>query len=146
MKCGIESHAAFYCGHLIDDRSLTPLAVAWATIVALWFHRLPGWLRRPAGEAAGGPGHSAMVLPRRPTHESVTTRQAQPNFSVASPGTRSDLAAHEGRAERRQGPRSDSLAIRISQRPVKPAQRPSRPGKVVVIRTWRATLNPFGRS
>ena len=29
MKCGIESHAAFYCGHLIDDRSLTPLAVAW---------------------------------------------------------------------------------------------------------------------
>jgi hypothetical protein len=37
MKCGIESHAAFYCGHLIDDRSLTPLAVAWATIVALWF-------------------------------------------------------------------------------------------------------------
>jgi hypothetical protein len=37
MKCGIESHAAFYRGHLIDDRSLTPLAVAWATIVALWF-------------------------------------------------------------------------------------------------------------
>ena len=26
-----------YCGHLIDDRRLTPLTVAWATIVALWF-------------------------------------------------------------------------------------------------------------
>jgi hypothetical protein len=34
--CGIESHAAFYRGYLIDDRSLTSLRVAWATIVALW--------------------------------------------------------------------------------------------------------------
>ena len=34
--CGIESDAAFYRGYLTDDRSLTPLTVAWATIVALW--------------------------------------------------------------------------------------------------------------
>jgi hypothetical protein len=37
MMCGIESHAAFYRGYLIDDQSLRPLMVAWATIVALWF-------------------------------------------------------------------------------------------------------------
>jgi hypothetical protein len=108
MKCGIESHAAFYCGHLIDDRSLTPLAVAWATIVALWFLVYLVGCVGPLAKPPAAEGHSAMVLPRRPTHESVTTRQAQPNFSVASPGTRSDLAAHEGRAVRRQGPRSEA--------------------------------------
>ena len=36
MMCGIESHAAFYRGYLIDDQSLAPLTVALATIVALW--------------------------------------------------------------------------------------------------------------
>jgi hypothetical protein len=36
MMCGIESHAAFYRGYLIDDQSLAPLAVALATIIALW--------------------------------------------------------------------------------------------------------------
>ena len=35
--CGIESDAAFYRGYLTDDRSLTPLTVAWATILALWY-------------------------------------------------------------------------------------------------------------
>ena len=34
--CGIERQAAFYRAYLIDDRSLTPLIVALATIVALW--------------------------------------------------------------------------------------------------------------
>jgi hypothetical protein len=34
--CGIERHAAFYRGYLINDQSLAPLAVALATIVALW--------------------------------------------------------------------------------------------------------------
>ena len=34
--CGIESQATFYRGYLTDDRSLTSLTVAWATIVALW--------------------------------------------------------------------------------------------------------------
>jgi hypothetical protein len=33
---GIEKQATFYRGYLTDDRSLTPLTVAWATIVALW--------------------------------------------------------------------------------------------------------------
>jgi hypothetical protein len=36
MMCGIESHAAFYRGYLIDDQSLAPLTVALATIVTLW--------------------------------------------------------------------------------------------------------------
>ncbi len=33
---GIEKQAAFYRAYLIDDRSLAPLATAWATIVGLW--------------------------------------------------------------------------------------------------------------
>ena len=36
MKCGIDINAAFYRGHLIDDRSLTPHIAALATLVALW--------------------------------------------------------------------------------------------------------------
>ncbi len=36
MRYGIEKHAAFYRGYSIDDRSLVPLTIAWATIVALW--------------------------------------------------------------------------------------------------------------
>jgi hypothetical protein len=36
VRNAIEKHAAFYRGHLVDDRSLVPLAIAWATIVALW--------------------------------------------------------------------------------------------------------------
>jgi hypothetical protein len=33
---GIEKQAAFYRAYLIDDRSVAPLTVGWATIVALW--------------------------------------------------------------------------------------------------------------
>ena len=33
---GIEKQAAFYRAYLIDDRSVAPLTLAWATIVALW--------------------------------------------------------------------------------------------------------------
>jgi hypothetical protein len=36
VKSGLEDYAAFYRGYLTDDRSLTPLAVALATIVAIW--------------------------------------------------------------------------------------------------------------
>jgi hypothetical protein len=36
VKYGIEKHAAFYRGYLIDDRSLVPLTIAWVTIVAIW--------------------------------------------------------------------------------------------------------------
>ena len=37
MKRGIEKHAEFYRGYAIADRSLAPLTVGWAAIVALWF-------------------------------------------------------------------------------------------------------------
>jgi len=37
VKSRTERHAAFYRGYAIADRSLTPLTVAWTTIVALWF-------------------------------------------------------------------------------------------------------------
>jgi hypothetical protein len=37
VKSEIERHAAFYRGYLIDDRSVEPLTVALAAIVALWF-------------------------------------------------------------------------------------------------------------
>jgi hypothetical protein len=33
---GIGKHAVFYRGYLTDDRSLIPLTIALATIVALW--------------------------------------------------------------------------------------------------------------
>jgi hypothetical protein len=33
---GTEKQTAFYRAYLTDDRSLIPLAIAWATIVALW--------------------------------------------------------------------------------------------------------------
>ena len=33
---GIEKHAAFYRGYQPDDRSLFPVSIALATIVALW--------------------------------------------------------------------------------------------------------------
>jgi hypothetical protein len=33
---GIEKHAAFYRGYLTDERSLVPLTIVLATVVALW--------------------------------------------------------------------------------------------------------------
>ena len=36
MMCGIECDAAFYRGYLTGDQSPAPLAVALATIIALW--------------------------------------------------------------------------------------------------------------
>jgi hypothetical protein len=33
---GVEKHAEYYRGYLPDDRSVIPLAISLATIVALW--------------------------------------------------------------------------------------------------------------
>jgi hypothetical protein len=64
--CGIERQAAFYRAYLIDDRSLTPLIVALATIVALWslvyLVGCHGPLAKPPAAEAG----SAMVLTSPP--------------------------------------------------------------------------------
>jgi hypothetical protein len=61
MMCGIESHAAFYRGYLIDDQSLAPLTVAWATIVALWFlvYLVGGIATPPTAESAAQWSHLA---------------------------------------------------------------------------------------
>ena len=80
---GIEGQAAFYRGYLIDDRSLAPLTVALATMVALWSLVYLGWLLRPGCEAASERTRRANVLPRRPAHCALTPRRAQPSFGGA---------------------------------------------------------------
>ena len=66
VKYGIEKHAAFYRGYLIDDRSLVPLTIAWATIVAIW---LLVYLVSAIGPQATPQRRSrgASVQPRLPT-------------------------------------------------------------------------------
>ena len=64
--CGIESDAAFYRGYLTHDRSPTPLAVALATIVALWsLVYLVASIAPPAAEVAAQ-GSSLAVRPMAP--------------------------------------------------------------------------------
>jgi hypothetical protein len=58
MTSGIEKHAAFYRAYLIDDRSLIPLTVAWATIVGLW---LLVYLVSAAAPEAQRVAHSSAV-------------------------------------------------------------------------------------
>jgi hypothetical protein len=63
--CGIESHAAFYRGYLIDDQSLAPLAVALATTVALWsLVYLVGCIDPRAEPQTGGATQWSSVLAR----------------------------------------------------------------------------------
>ena len=67
---GRRSQPGAACGRVGDDcRALVS--------------RLPGWLLRPAGEAAGAEAAGAMVRPRRPALASLTARRAQPNFGRA---------------------------------------------------------------
>ena len=64
---GIEGQAAFYRGYLIDDRSLAPLAVALATMVALWsLVYLVGCFAPVAKPPAREPvAQSSALAPRR---------------------------------------------------------------------------------
>ena len=80
---GIESQAAFYRGYLTDDRSLAPLTVALAAIVALWSLVYLVGCFAPAREAADGRGRRAMVLSRGPTRGALTARRAEPNLRGA---------------------------------------------------------------
>ena len=75
---GIESQAAFYRGYLTDDRSLAPLTVALAAMVALWSLVYLVSCVAPAREAAGGRGRRAMVLSRGLTRGALTPRPAEP--------------------------------------------------------------------
>ena len=80
---GIEGQAAFYRGYLIDDQSLAPLAVALATMVALWSLVYLVGCFAPGCEAAGERTRGAIVRPRRLAHCALTPRRAQPNFGGA---------------------------------------------------------------
>ena len=85
MKCGIEQHAAFYRGYLIDDRRLAPLAVALATIVALWsLVYLIGCfapLAKPSGEFAA----QWSYLAARPLRLDLETGAAELRRRLISP-------------------------------------------------------------
>jgi hypothetical protein len=63
LKSEIERQAAFYRGYLIDDRSLGPLTVALAAIVALWFvvylADCIGAMARPTAECPAQRSHLA---------------------------------------------------------------------------------------
>ena len=57
---GIEKQAAFYRGYLTDERSLVPLTIVLATVVAVW---LLVYLVAAVAEAhqEAGAGHAASV-------------------------------------------------------------------------------------
>ncbi len=66
---GIEKQAAYYRGYLIDDRSLTPLTTALATIVGLW-------LLVYVVSAIGGPEANQQMV-QVATHASSLPSQSQ---------------------------------------------------------------------
>ena len=79
MKCGIEHHAAFYRGYLIDDRTLRRSRSRLATMVALWFLVYLIGCIAPAAQPNGWV-RSTMVPSRRPALGALTLRRAQPNL------------------------------------------------------------------
>jgi len=63
---GIEKQVAFYRAYLIDNRSVGPLTVAWATIVALWLLvYLVGAVSPHARSQAAEPAMRASALASR---------------------------------------------------------------------------------
>ena len=67
---GIEKHAAFYRGYEPDQRSLFPVAVVLATLIALW---LLVYLVSAVGPHLGpvtakSPPHPAYVVSRPVSH------------------------------------------------------------------------------
>jgi hypothetical protein len=67
---GIERHAAFYRGYQPDDRSLFPVAIVLATIVALWLLvYMVSALGPDTSTAASRPSpHSAVALSHTAGH------------------------------------------------------------------------------
>ena len=61
---GIERHAAFYRGYQPDDRSLFPVAIVLATVVALWLlvYMLSALGPHSGAETVRSSPHSAIVL------------------------------------------------------------------------------------
>jgi hypothetical protein len=69
---GTEKQAAFYRGHLTDQRSLIPLAIILVEAVALWlFIYLVGVVADAAQDAVAGRVASARFILDRPVAGSV---------------------------------------------------------------------------
>jgi hypothetical protein len=67
---GIEKHAAFYRGYEPDQRSLFPVAVVLATLIALWLlvYLVYAVGPQPRTETAHGSLHPAYTTSSSPTH------------------------------------------------------------------------------
>jgi len=65
---GIEKHAEYYRGYLPHDRSVIPLAIALATIVALWLliYLVSVVGPQPRPETAKSAAHLSTVVFSRP--------------------------------------------------------------------------------
>ncbi len=61
---GIEKHAAFYRGYQPDDRSLFPVAIVLATLVALWLlvYLVSAVGPHPGPTAVQSPPHPAYAV------------------------------------------------------------------------------------
>jgi hypothetical protein len=82
---GIEKQAAFYRGYLTDERSLVPLTIALATVIALW---LLVYLVAAVAEThqGAGAGRAAFVsfIRDRPAASSPIGRDASARKQVVS--------------------------------------------------------------
>jgi hypothetical protein len=67
---GIEKHATYYRGYLPHDRSVIPLAIALATVVALWLliYLISIVGPEPRRETAQSAAHAATVVVSRPVN------------------------------------------------------------------------------
>lgn len=69
---GIEKHAAFYRGYLTDERSLVPLTIVLATVVALWLLvYLVAAVADPHQDAGVGRVASVTLIRHRPPANSI---------------------------------------------------------------------------
>jgi hypothetical protein len=67
---GIEKHAAFYRGYEPDQRSLFPVAVVLATLIALWLlvYMVSAVGPQPRPETVQGSLHPAYTASSSSTH------------------------------------------------------------------------------
>ncbi len=74
---GIEKQAAFYRGHLTDERSLVPLAIVLATVVALWLlvYLVPA-VAEAHQDAGAGRAASVTFIRDRPAESSPIRRDS----------------------------------------------------------------------
>ena len=73
---GIEKQAAFYRGYLTDERSLVPLMIVLATVVALWLLVYLVAAVAQAHQAAAGRAASVIFIRDRPAASSPIRRES----------------------------------------------------------------------